>query len=540
MYASYFGLKENPFNLTPDPRFLYHSPFHREAFDHLLYGINERKGFILITGGVGMGKTTLCRALLAQMDDSTKSALIFNSFISDLELLQTINHEFGIQMDGALATKKDYIDALNDFLVKTFQEGGNACLLIDEAQNLSISTLEQIRMLSNLETEKEKLIQIVLVGQPELNDILSNSNLKQLNERITVRYDLKGLWLKDIKDYMEHRLIVAGSQGKNPFHKGVYKRIYSYSMGNPRRINAVCDRALLIAYYKEKEKISKKIMSQAIKDVKKETSIQITRETGWMENRAQTVILLLILGVSVYFVVKVQNYMPQNIMSDILAIQQKLQAEPEIPKAESKSEITQKEQTKPSKKTASLFLDNRNSLAALFSLYKNDDKYVSGMKKPTSLSLVSLNLEARHLKRLKKPFRIHLPNLPDKDSSLRYLLIFQKTGSGPIVLNSDNKEIAVSKDFILGYWGGMISWVYPFKNKSILLMQGMKAPDVLQLQKILNSCGYPISTTGYFGHQTFNQVLKFQQDFDLIPDGIAGSQTRSLIYQMWDGNELHS
>ena len=534
MYASYFGLKENPFNLTPDPRFLYHSPFHKEAFDHLLYGINERKGFILITGGIGMGKTTLCRALLDQMDESTKSALIFNSFISDLELLQTINHEFGIEMDDALATKKDYIDALNDFLVKTFQEGRNACLLIDEAQNLSISTLEQIRMLSNLETEKEKLIQIVLVGQPELNDILSNSNLKQLNERITVRYDLKGLGLKDIKDYMEHRLIVAGSQGEHHFHKGVYKKIYAYSMGNPRRINAVCDRALLIAYYKEKGRISKKIISQAIQDVKKETSTKTTSETGWTENRTQTVILILILGVSIYFVGKFQNYMP-----DIYAIQQKLQAAPVMPKTESKPDITQKEQTKPSKKTASLFLDKNNSLTALFNLYKNDDKYISGMEEAIGLSLISFNLEARHLKHLKKPFRIHIPDLPDQDS-LRYLLVLKKDETGPVILNSDNEGIAVSKDFILGYWGGTISWVYPLKNKHARLMQGMADPDVLELQRTLNNCGYPVSTTGYFGHKTFNQVLKFQQDFGLIPDGIAGSQTRALMYQMRDGNELHS
>ena len=212
MYASFFGLKENPFNLTPDPRYLFLSPHHKEALDHLLYGINERKGFITVIGGVGTGKTTLCRALLGHLDATTKSALIFNAFISDMELLKTINEEFDIAMDPRADTKKAYIDALNDFLLDTFRRGGNAVLLIDEAQNLSHAVLEQIRMLSNLETEKEKLIQIVLVGQSELRDMLAAPSLRQLYERIMVRYDLKPLDSKDIRGYIEHRLVVAGGR----------------------------------------------------------------------------------------------------------------------------------------------------------------------------------------------------------------------------------------------------------------------------------------------------------------------------------------
>ena len=187
MYTSFFGFRENPFNLTPDPRYLFLSPFHKEALDHLLYGITERKGFIAITGGIGTGKTTLCRALLDHLDDSTRTALIFSAFLSDTELLKAINQEFGIKMDPAAASKKDYIDSLNSFLLDNFSSGRNAVLLIDEAQNLSQTVLEQIRMLSNLETEKEKLIQIVLVGQSELKDLLASPSLRQLNERITVR-----------------------------------------------------------------------------------------------------------------------------------------------------------------------------------------------------------------------------------------------------------------------------------------------------------------------------------------------------------------
>ena len=244
MYTAFFGFKENPFNLTPDPRYLYLTRYHREALDHLLYGINERRGFIAITGGIGTGKTTLCRALLDHLDSQTKSALIFSSFISDTEILQTINQEFGIQMGPEAKSKKDYVDALNRFLLDNFRQGGNALLLIDEAQNLSHTVLEQIRMISNLETEKEKLIQVVLVGQSELKGLLSAPSLRQLNERITVRYDLKPVDSADLRGYVTHRLSVAGGGGALNFTKGAFSKIYEYSRGNPRRINAVCETKL--------------------------------------------------------------------------------------------------------------------------------------------------------------------------------------------------------------------------------------------------------------------------------------------------------
>ncbi|MBW1935217.1 MAG: AAA family ATPase [Deltaproteobacteria bacterium] len=243
MYTAYFDFKENPFNLTPDPKYLFLSTYHKEALEHLLYGINERKGFIAITGGIGTGKTTLCRALLSHLDVSTRTALIFNAFLSEVELLKTINREFGINTGPGIASRNDYIDALNRFLLKNFSQGGNAVLLIDEAQNLSQAALEQVRMLSNLETEKEKLLQIVLVGQLELSSLLASPALRQLNERITVRYELKSLDSKDIQGYVAHRLSVAGGGGSSlKFSEGAFKKLYGFSRGNPRRINALCDR----------------------------------------------------------------------------------------------------------------------------------------------------------------------------------------------------------------------------------------------------------------------------------------------------------
>ncbi|HEU18533.1 MAG TPA: AAA family ATPase [Deltaproteobacteria bacterium] len=268
MYTSFFGLKENPFNVTPDPKFFYLSLQHREALNHLIYGINEKKGFIVITGGIGTGKTTICRAILSMLSDSISTALIFNSYISDLDLLETIIQEFGIMIEPGEQSKKRYIDALNSFLLENFTAGKNAVLLIDESQNLPLTTLEQIRMLSNLETEKEKLLQIVLLGQPELDDLLHAPLLKQLNERITVRYDIEPLDRSQVSNYVEHRLVVAGGTNNTPrFLTGAYNALYVFSKGIPRRINTICDRALLIAYTKDNREIDAGIIEQAAHDV---------------------------------------------------------------------------------------------------------------------------------------------------------------------------------------------------------------------------------------------------------------------------------
>ncbi|MBN1613880.1 MAG: AAA family ATPase [Deltaproteobacteria bacterium] len=266
MYTEYFGFKENPFNLSPDPRYLFLSPQHREAMNHLLYGIHEKKGFIVITGGIGTGKTTLCRSLLADLNDSVATALVFNSAVAEIELLETIIQEFGIAMGRLRRTRKRYIDKLNEFLLRNFAAGRNAVLLIDEAQNLSHAVMEQIRMISNLETEREKILQIVLVGQPELGDLLALPSLRQLNERITVRYDLVALNSEHVRRYIEHRLNVAGG-GNVIFSRGAYRRIYDQSEGNPRRINAICDRALLIAYTKDHRIIDGRIVREAVRDI---------------------------------------------------------------------------------------------------------------------------------------------------------------------------------------------------------------------------------------------------------------------------------
>lgn len=267
MYADYFGLKENPFSLSPDARYLFLSGQHRDALNCLIYGIKEKKGFILVSGGIGLGKTTICRSLLSSLDDSVETALIFNTAVSDLDLLETILGEYGIPGNHDSRNKKYCVDALNEFLLRNFSAGKTAVLLIDEAQNLSHGVLEQVRMLSNLETETEKLIQIVLIGQPELTRNLMLPALRQLNERITVRYDLRPFSPPEVGEYIRHRLRVAGGPGSVKFTGGALDLIYAFTEGIPRRINALCDRALLIAYTKNVSQINRKLVKLAVHDI---------------------------------------------------------------------------------------------------------------------------------------------------------------------------------------------------------------------------------------------------------------------------------
>lgn len=270
MYQSYFGLSEMPFNITPDPKFLYLSPTHQEALQHLLYGLQERKGFIVLVGEVGCGKTTLCRRLLNEIEDSHwDTALILNPRISETEMLKAILGELGeTPRDGGL---HDLIAQMQEVLIGRITQGREIVLIIDEAQNLSFEVLEQIRLISNLETDKQKLLQIILMGQPELKDILALPELRQLRQRILVHYELNPLTKNDVAHYIRHRLSLAGSEGRPQFTNWASRKIHRYSKGIPRIINNVCDKALLASYIRDADEVNYWDVRRAIKDVKKLT-----------------------------------------------------------------------------------------------------------------------------------------------------------------------------------------------------------------------------------------------------------------------------
>ncbi|MFH1753101.1 MAG: XrtA/PEP-CTERM system-associated ATPase, partial [Candidatus Omnitrophota bacterium] len=268
MYNNFYNFKEKPFNVTSDPNFLFLSRKHKDALSHLIYGIEERKGFLEITGEIGTGKTTLCRALLNRLDGRTKTAFILNPDLSQLQLLQTITEDFGLVVEKK--SKMYIMKQLNKFMLDQLARGNNVVLILDEAQNLKPSVLEQIRLLSNLETEKEKLFQIVLVGQPELRKRLDDPQLRQLKQRIAVRYHILPLDRGEVKEYINHRLAVAGSTGDILFDEKAIDLIYGYSGGIPRLINIICDKALLLGFVLETRNISFDTIMKAIKEIEGE------------------------------------------------------------------------------------------------------------------------------------------------------------------------------------------------------------------------------------------------------------------------------
>jgi general secretion pathway protein A len=267
MYSEFFGFSEKPFTITPNPQFIYLSEHHREAFAHLLYGIDSHAGFIAMTGEVGTGKTTVLRTLLCQLDpEKYRSALIFNPCLSGEQLLASICREFGVEPVERNAF--GYLDALNGFLLEQHQAGRTVILVVDEAQNLAPDVLEQVRMISNLETERDKLVQIVLAGQPELNDVLNRHDLRQLSQRITVRCRLAPMDMHDTVEYIRHRLRVSGCRIPGLFSDGAIRRIYRFSRGIPRLINVACEQALVMAWTLESVTVTPRIAARVIESAR--------------------------------------------------------------------------------------------------------------------------------------------------------------------------------------------------------------------------------------------------------------------------------
>jgi general secretion pathway protein A len=270
MYTQFFNLKQAPFSIAPDPRYLFMSERHREALAHLLYGIGSGGGFVLLTGEIGAGKTTVCRCFIEQIPENCKLAYIFNPKLSVEELLLSICDEFGIHLPPAgpgAVSVKTYVDAINGYLLASHAQGKNNVLVIDEAQNLSADVLEQLRLLTNLETSERKLLQIILIGQPELRAMLARPELEQLAQRVIARYHLGSLSAEETGSYVAHRLAVSGAGAATPFPRRLMAQVHRLTHGVPRRINLLCDRALLGAYVENVSEVTRAILRKAAGEV---------------------------------------------------------------------------------------------------------------------------------------------------------------------------------------------------------------------------------------------------------------------------------
>ena len=289
MYAQFFGLKHEPFSIAPDPHYLFMSERHREALAHLLYGLRGGGGFVLLTGAIGAGKTTTCRCFLEQIPQDCNVGYIFNPKLTVLELLQTVCEEFHIPLPAGDSIKS-YVDAINAHLLASHAQGRNNVLIIDEAQNLSADVLEQLRLLTNLETHERKLLQIILIGQPELRDMLARPELEQLAQRVIARFHLDALSVDETAQYVQHRLQVAGLRGAMPFDARACRRIHALTRGVPRRINLLCDRALLGAYAQGQVQVGAKTLDKAAAEVFGESTAPRSTVRAWMPS------LILLLG----------------------------------------------------------------------------------------------------------------------------------------------------------------------------------------------------------------------------------------------------
>jgi len=293
MYKRYFGLKEKPFHIAPSTRYLYLSELHREALVHLLYGINGEGCIILLTGEVGTGKTMICRSLIERLPETTDIALILNPNLTITDLLQTICEELHIAIKAEAPSVKNYIDSLNRYLLDAHARGRNTALIIDEAQNLDMEILEQLRLLTNLETDSHKLLQIVLIGQPELLRILDNPKYSQINQRITTRYHLEPLQPADVTAYITHRIAMAGgSERYRLFSKPALRHIIKATKGVPRLINVLCDRALLGAYAENKDQVDLKILRKAAREIS-----GISAPRLWPPSKGLVVLAVLLLAI---------------------------------------------------------------------------------------------------------------------------------------------------------------------------------------------------------------------------------------------------
>ena len=529
MYCDFFGFKEQPFTITPNPRFIFLSKNHREAFAHLLYGIESHAGFIELTGEVGSGKTTILRALLGQLDDSKhRSALIFNPRLSADELLRTINREFGIKSTGTI---DELMHALNQFLLQEHASSRTVVLVIDESQNLDPLVLEQIRMISNLETDTDKLIQIVLAGQPELGKMLESENLRQLNQRIKVRFHLPPLDFDDMVAYIDHRLEIAGGWKAVTFTPGALRKIFKHSKGLPRLVNVLCDRALLIGFTEECREVSPKMIDLAIKELRRENISTSSSSLLW---RVVAALLITIALVATGFITG--QYLKPDLTS-----RTEVQAVAEVKPIDAQKpvvELIKNELEDISEIDCAI--QGFNVLAKQWDIKpvveyggKTVQRGLETVSARRGMRLLNLTgAKPRDIVKADAPclLQFKIPGI----NGTRYLPLIQLDADKFILVSPVSKKSLYMNEAELSVnWTGHA--YVPWRNNHKLpdtVPPGINSPEIRKLQLMLASAGtYPGKPTGTFDQATQEAVRKFQRE-QLIPaDGMPGPRTLMYLYR---------
>jgi general secretion pathway protein A len=568
MYNKFFGFKEKPFKLVPNPAYFYLSKSHEEALAHLNYAISQGDGFVEITGEVGTGKTTLCRAFLDSLNGAVEAAYIFNPKLGPKQLLRAINEEFGIRTEGD--NTKDLIDTLNAFLMQQKASGKKVILLIDEAQNLNRNVLEQLRLLSNLETNRDKLLQIILVGQPELSQMLNSHELRQLGQRITLSYHLCPLTFNESKEYIQYRINIAAKKTAIKFDRSAYRQIYKYSKGIPRLINIVCDRALLTAFVLNQFKITAGIAKTSIKELASRGQIKTyAMATSTWVLISLSFLSILFLGAVLYepIIERISAVIAQTVDQKTEPVSQAENADPQTanlsqnqksPEPISSEAIPQKGNNLPAISLADYLMnmDGRSSrqpaLMQAMKLWKtstefapylgaidDDQTYFRLSAKSSGLFIHRIETDMGFLKKLNLPaiLEFYPPGSPNPG----YLTLIRLDGDRIILHGKDETEwIVTNLEELEFYWSGVA--YLPWKNfHSIwgtIPVQSYK-DSVITLKLLLQELGFSdVTIDDKYDGLTQNAVETIQAKYGIPVDGYVGPLTKIILYREKDSFEM--
>jgi general secretion pathway protein A len=519
MYAAYFGLTERPFSLAPDPRYLYLSEAHREALAHLLYGIGEGGSFVQLTGEVGTGKTTVCRALLEQLPADVDVAMIFNPRLTSVELLAAVCDELRVPYPAGTTSSKVLVDALSQALLDAHARGRRTVLIIDEAQNLSARVLEEVRLLTNLETTTQKLLQVVLIGQPELADLLARRNLRQLSQRVTARYHLRPFSEVESQRYVQHRMEVAGQ--KQPiFTKQAMRAAHRLSRGIPRLLNTICDRALLGAYATGQTRVKEAVVRRAAREV-----LGARRGRRWVAATAAAV--LVVVGSTIALVATGGL---RSLGAWAFARAEKAAPAPEAPAPVVEGRRAPEPTLAAILDDPSLTADRASAFVNLYALWGLDARGANADRGCEIGRAAGLRCLIRVgtwtvLRRLNLPAILELTT-PD---GRKHSVLLASLDGDRATLQIGARRVTLAASEVERFWDGpfVMIWKSPVTGP-VPLQPGMLGRDVAWLRQRLGALdGQPITAKA---NQTYDEELKrkvavFQQGEALLPDGIAGEET---------------
>jgi general secretion pathway protein A len=530
MYCEFFDFKESPFTITPNPRFIFFSKNHREAFAHLFYGVTNRVGFIELTGEVGSGKTTVIRTLLNQLgEESYRTALILNPCLSGLELMRSINREFGVPHEGL--NSSELLHELNSFLLHENAGGRTVVLVIDEAQNLQPQVLEQVRLISNLETETDKLIQIILAGQPELGTLLERTDLRQLSQRIAVRYHLRPMDFADTRSYIDHRLAIAGGRVALQFTPGALKTIYRFSGGLPRLINIVCDRSLLVAYGDGRREISRRMAATAIREIRRERAAGTP--VRWL-GPAMLGIFVLCLACGSYLFLRDRTGIADPPRAEQRRSLQTASAGPTAPTVARWSDPSWVSESE-NRRQAFAVIARLWGAAPVSTTDNGGEGGLRHMADRSGLSIDPLWTSLESLKNLDIPvlLEVRIPGVSGK----RYLALTGITSAGVLVEPPMGKGTLLTREQLMSIWRGRCYIVWRnYQGIPFAFSPRATGRRASRVRLMLEKHGFPVKGTGdAYDGPMIESLRAFQRSRGIAPDGRLGVQTLLLLYRDGSG-----